>query len=161
MAPPGPVKIGHKKDGCQRQPHRFHVSRPPPLPSRWIHSSGSRGGEGAMAPPGPVKIGHKKDGCQSVALALIFLFRCFNIFLPPANKVCGRGVCSQGGAWSPGGSAPKEGGCLVPVGGAWSGGGVPGLGGVPPLWGCLVETPSGTAMLRALRILLECILVKL
>ena len=31
MAPPGPVKIGHKKDGRQRRPHRFHVSRPPPL----------------------------------------------------------------------------------------------------------------------------------
>ena len=29
MAPPGPVKIGHKKDGPQRRPHRFHVSRPP------------------------------------------------------------------------------------------------------------------------------------
>ena len=29
MAPPGPVKIGHKKDGCQRRPHRFHVSWPP------------------------------------------------------------------------------------------------------------------------------------
>ena len=27
--PPGPVKIGHKKDGCRRQPHRFHVSWPP------------------------------------------------------------------------------------------------------------------------------------
>ena len=27
--PPGPVKIGHKKDGRRRQPHRFHVSRPP------------------------------------------------------------------------------------------------------------------------------------
>ena len=27
--PPGPVKIGHKKDGRQRQLHRFHVSRPP------------------------------------------------------------------------------------------------------------------------------------
>ena len=36
MAPPGPVKIGHKKDGRQRRPHRFHVSRPPPLPGRWI-----------------------------------------------------------------------------------------------------------------------------
>ena len=32
--PPGPVKIGHKKDGHQRS-HRFHVSRPP-LPGRWI-----------------------------------------------------------------------------------------------------------------------------
>ena len=31
MAPPGPVKIGHKKDGRQRRLHRFHVSRPPPL----------------------------------------------------------------------------------------------------------------------------------
>ena len=30
MAPPGPVKIDHKKDGRQRRPHRFHVSRPPP-----------------------------------------------------------------------------------------------------------------------------------
>ena len=28
MAPPSPVKIGHKKDGHQRRPHRFHVSRP-------------------------------------------------------------------------------------------------------------------------------------
>ena len=34
--PPGPVKIGHKKDGHQRRPHRFHVSQPPPLPGRWI-----------------------------------------------------------------------------------------------------------------------------
>ena len=31
--PPGPVKIGHKKDGCRRWPHRFHVSRPPPYPA--------------------------------------------------------------------------------------------------------------------------------
>ena len=34
--PPGPVKIGHKKDGRWRRLHRFHVSRPPPLPGRWI-----------------------------------------------------------------------------------------------------------------------------
>ena len=33
MAPPGPVKIGHKKDGHQRRPHRFPVSRPPPYPA--------------------------------------------------------------------------------------------------------------------------------
>ena len=33
--PPGPVKISHKKDGRQRRPHRFYVSRPP-LPDRWI-----------------------------------------------------------------------------------------------------------------------------
>ena len=31
--PPSPVKISHKKDGCQRWPHRFHVSRPPPYPA--------------------------------------------------------------------------------------------------------------------------------
>ena len=29
MVPPGPVKIGHKKDGHRRRPHRFHVSRSP------------------------------------------------------------------------------------------------------------------------------------
>ena len=29
MVPPGPVEIGHKKDGRQRWLHRFHVSRPP------------------------------------------------------------------------------------------------------------------------------------
>ena len=27
--PPRPVKNSHKKDGCQRRPHRFHVSHPP------------------------------------------------------------------------------------------------------------------------------------
>ena len=32
-SPPGPVKIGHKKDGRQRRPHRFHVSRPPSYPA--------------------------------------------------------------------------------------------------------------------------------
>ena len=32
MAPPSPVRIGHKKDGRRRWPHRFHVSRPPPYP---------------------------------------------------------------------------------------------------------------------------------
>ena len=31
--PPDPVKIGHKKDGHRRRPHRFHVSRPPPYPA--------------------------------------------------------------------------------------------------------------------------------
>ena len=34
VPPPGPVKIGHKKDGHRRRPHRFHVSRPPlPYPA--------------------------------------------------------------------------------------------------------------------------------
>ena len=28
MAPPGPVKISNIKDGHQRRPRRFHVSRP-------------------------------------------------------------------------------------------------------------------------------------
>ena len=28
--PPSPVETSHKKDGRQRQPHRFHVSWPPP-----------------------------------------------------------------------------------------------------------------------------------
>ena len=27
--PPSPVKISHKKDGCQIRPQRFHVFRPP------------------------------------------------------------------------------------------------------------------------------------
>ena len=30
MVSPSPVKISHKKDGCQKWPHRFHVSCPPP-----------------------------------------------------------------------------------------------------------------------------------
>ena len=30
--PPGPVKIGHKKDGHRRQLHRFNVSWPPLTP---------------------------------------------------------------------------------------------------------------------------------
>ena len=33
----GPVKISHKKDGRRRRPYRFRVSRPLPLPGRWIH----------------------------------------------------------------------------------------------------------------------------
>ena len=33
--PPSPVQTSHKKDGRQRQTHRFHVSLPPP-PGRWI-----------------------------------------------------------------------------------------------------------------------------
>ena len=28
--PPSPVRVSHKKDGHQRRPYRFHVSRPPP-----------------------------------------------------------------------------------------------------------------------------------
>ena len=32
MLPPVPVKISHKKDGCRRWPHRFHISCPPTCP---------------------------------------------------------------------------------------------------------------------------------
>ena len=69
----------------------------------------------------------------------------------------GGGVPDPGGgvgAWSRGG------GCLI-LGGAWSWG-VPGPGGVAlSRGGCLVETPHGRLLLRAVRILLECILVYL
>ena len=34
--PPWPCENSHKKDGRRRRPHRFHVSRPPPLPGCWI-----------------------------------------------------------------------------------------------------------------------------
>ena len=69
-----------------------------------------------------------------------------------------RGCRSQG--------VPGSGGCLAPggEGSAWSGGGVPGNG-----RGCLVpggvpgrvcvETPPWRLLLRAVRILLECILI--
>ena len=71
----------------------------------------------------------------------------------PRGCVCSRGrggswsqagVCFQGGAWSRGVSAPR---------------GVPGHGGCLLRGGCLVETPTGRLLLRAVRILLECILV--
>ena len=69
-------------------------------------------------------------------------------FLPPANEVWGKVIClhlsvilSTGGVWSPGGAAWSW--------GVWSPG------------GCLVETPPpGRLLLRAVRILLECILVQ-
>ena len=54
------------------------------------------------------------------------------------------------GGPGPGGSAPGWGGCLV-QGCAWSGGAWSG--------GCLVETPLRWLLLRAVCILLECILV--
>ena len=43
--PPGPVKIGHKKDGRRRQLHRFHVSWPPLL-GHWIRYWGGLGADG-------------------------------------------------------------------------------------------------------------------
>ena len=80
-------------------------------------------------------------------------------YLPPANEVwdkvifseaCVKNSVHRGGAWSPGG-VPGPGGWGVPGPGGW---GVPGPGGGvcadPPRW----------LLLRAVRILLECILVE-
>ena len=98
----------------------------------------------------------------SKKLLVIIIVISFGLFLPPANEVCEgyvfTPVCqsfsSQGGAWSWGClllGVPGPGGCLVP-GGAWCRG-VPGAGGFPE------ETPPRRLLLRAVRILLECILV--
>ena len=88
-------------------------------------------------------------------------FPCFPCAV--ATLVCHsvhRGVCFRG-VPGPGGLLPGQ--CLVPgrclvqgeclVGGGGAPGGVPGPG------GCLVKTSTGRVLLRALRILLECILV--
>ena len=89
--------------------------------------------------------------------------------LPPANEVWGKVICLQV--------------CVCPRGGAWSGG-MSSLGGLVPWgawshawsWGCLVQgvpgprwgvpgpggawwRPPKRLLLRAVRILLECILV--
>ena len=73
-----------------------------------------------------------------------------NIFIGVCQEFCSQGWCLV-----PGGSAP--GGCLL-QGGAWLGGCL--VGGCLLLGGCLVEThPPGWLLLRAVRILLECILV--
>ena len=50
-------------------------------------------------------------------------------------------------------------GVCLSTGGVPAPGGVPGLEGVPGRGGCLVETPPGRPLLRAVRILPECILV--
>ena len=74
-----------------------------------------------------------------------YVYRCVSVH---------RGVSGLGGgAWS-GGSGPRV--CLFPGGGTcsgrfWSGGACSG--------GCLVEIPAERLLLRAVRILLECILV--
>ena len=112
------------------------------------------------------------------------------IFLPPANEVWGKVIflhlfviLFMGGVLGPGGYLPWggacSGGCLFLRGGCLvqrAGGGcacslgVSGLGGIPAPgggWvpapgggGCLVETPPRRLLLRAVCILLECILVK-
>ena len=91
-----------------------------------------------------------------------------NILLPPATKlgqgyiftgIChsvnreGRGVCFWGGAWSRGGVCSRGNACS---GGVCSGG-VSAPGGLVP-GGCLMETPR-RPLLRAVRIVLECIFV--
>ena len=65
------------------------------------------------------------------------------------------GVPSPGGGSGPGGSGPR--GVPGPEGG-WSWGGSD-PGGLPGPGGCLVE-PPGRLLLRVVRILLECILVR-
>ena len=54
--PPGPVKISHKKDGRQGRPHKFHVSRPPTLPGRWIRYCNS---STFMCVPGGLRVDRK------------------------------------------------------------------------------------------------------
>ena len=83
------------------------------------------------------------------------------VYLPPANEVWGKVIFSQAcvknsvhrGRSCPGGvpaprRVPGPGGCVAGLGG----------GGLLPV-GCLVEIPPGWPLLRAIRILLECILV--
>ena len=73
--------------------------------------------------------------------------------------VPGLGGSWSGGTWSGGVHGPREGGCLVQVGGAWSRRGVPGLGGCMVLGGAWWRPPLRQLLLREVRILLECILV--
>ena len=71
------------------------------------------------------------------------------MFLQASVILSTGGSAPGGGAWSQGGllwGMPGSGGCLV-------------LGGCLLLGGCLVKTPPGRPLLRAVRILLECILV--
>ena len=89
-------------------------------------------------------------------------------FLPPANEVWSKVIFSQAVCvsriLSTNGYVPGPGGwCLVlggvpGPGGTWFRGCVPGPGGC--LVGGVVETSLGRLLLRAVRILLECILVK-
>ena len=75
------------------------------------------------------------------------------VLLPHATKL-GQGYIFTGVC-----DSVHRGGCLLPGGGdAWSRGlSAPGGDSVPG--GYLVETPPGRLLLRAVRILLECILV--
>ena len=96
-------------------------------------------------------------------------------FLPPANEVWGKVICLQvsvtlftggGGGSGPGGSGPGWGvpgpGVRLVLGGGPGPGGVPGpggsgLGGSGPRG--VPAPPPGWLLLRAVRILRECILV--
>ena len=88
---------------------------------------------------------------------LIYNFMKFVIlsFLPPATKLgqgyIFTGVCDS--VHGRGGGVPASRGCLLGGGGCLVPGELPCPGG-------LVETPLGWLLLRAVRILLECILVK-
>ena len=76
------------------------------------------------------------------------------------GRVSAPGRCLVlGGVWSWGsglGGVCSPGGCLVPWG-VWSQGGLLSRGVCSPEGVCLVETPPGRLLLRAVRILLECI----
>ena len=72
--------------------------------------------------------------------------------LPP-----GRDASSPGGCFLPGGVLPPGGGVLPPRGS--SSGGVLPLGVPPPRGGPGGDIPPGRLLLRAVRFLLECILV--
>ena len=102
------------------------------------------------------------SGLDAPCKKIYFLFSIEEIFLPPATKL-GQGYISTGVCHTvnrEGGSGP--GGDVCSWGGLVRGGGLLGGGGLVPgglLGGCLVETPPGRPLLRAVRILLECILV--
>ena len=97
--------------------------------------------------------------CPMLKTQVVFKGMAKSRFLPPANEVLGKIICLQvcvypqgGGGACSGGSGP--GGCLLR--------GVPALGGL--VWGYLVwGVPGGDTpqrlLLRAVRIVLECILV--
>ena len=84
------------------------------------------------------------------------------LLLPPATKLgqgnIFTGMCdsvNRGGASSRGVSGPRR---FLVMGDVWSRGGLLGRGGGLVPGGCLVETPPGQLLLRAVRILLECFL---
>ena len=110
-------------------------------------------------------------GCElSSTSSGIRIYKTQASLLPPANEVWGKVIFLHLFVILFTGDVPGPGGCLVPGGGAWSGGlmvpggclvlGVPGPGGCEPAPGGVPGgDPPGRLLLRAVRILLECILV--